>query len=265
MACNWALKNWAITLLASILILGSLGLSQEAFAVNTSISDQATCENAPVLGTFDSGTCVLSGTHTIPLGDEWLFSIESEVTGTVNVNGFLRFTTTFSNSGTINVIGDPSGTASRGHVQFLVGTDYTNECVGIFNLIGGTGLQSGTLSLSGQAGSAPIFNNFGTITGTNSNLGPATNIAVVLLISSNPFIVVFNNHGTLTAPVDTTTFGGIFNDNLPNQCDEPVGGTLIPIDTTTLLLAGMQSISMWLIPVVAAGVAIGIFMIKRRK
>ena len=45
----------------------------------------------------------------------------------------------------------------------------------------------------------------------------------------------------------------------------PIGGTLIPIDTTALLLAGVQSISMWLIPVVAAGVAIGIFVIKRRK
>jgi len=47
--------------------------------------------------------------------------------------------------------------------------------------------------------------------------------------------------------------------------DVKIGGTLIPIDTTTLLLAGVQSISMWMIPVVAAGVAIGIFVIKRRK
>jgi len=49
-----------------------------------------------------------------------------------------------------------------------------------------------------------------------------------------------------------------------NPCQQ-IGGTLIPIDTTTLLLAGVQSISMWMIPVVAAGVAIGIFVIKRRK
>ena len=44
-----------------------------------------------------------------------------------------------------------------------------------------------------------------------------------------------------------------------------VGGTMVPIDTTSLLLAGVQSISMWMIPVVAAGVIIGIFVIKRRK
>jgi len=45
----------------------------------------------------------------------------------------------------------------------------------------------------------------------------------------------------------------------------PIGGTIVPIDTTILLLAGVQSISMWMIPVVAAGIVIGIFVIKRRK
>ncbi len=44
-----------------------------------------------------------------------------------------------------------------------------------------------------------------------------------------------------------------------------VGGTMIPIDTTALLFAGVQSIWMWMIPVVAAGVGIGVFVIKRRK
>jgi len=44
----------------------------------------------------------------------------------------------------------------------------------------------------------------------------------------------------------------------------PVGGTMIPIDQSALLLAGVQSISMWMIPVVIAGIGIGIFVIKRR-
>jgi len=44
-----------------------------------------------------------------------------------------------------------------------------------------------------------------------------------------------------------------------------VGGINIPIDTSSLLLAGVQSISMWMIPVVIAGIGIGIFVIKRRK
>ena len=44
-----------------------------------------------------------------------------------------------------------------------------------------------------------------------------------------------------------------------------VGGSMIPIDSTALLLAGVQSISMWMIPVVVAGVGIGVFVIIRRK
>jgi len=43
-----------------------------------------------------------------------------------------------------------------------------------------------------------------------------------------------------------------------------VGGFNVPIDTSSLLLAGVQSISMWMIPVVIAGIGIGIFVIKRR-
>jgi len=46
---------------------------------------------------------------------------------------------------------------------------------------------------------------------------------------------------------------------------QPIGGTFVPIDTTALLLVSIQSISMWMIPVVAAGIVIGVFVIKRRK
>ncbi len=44
----------------------------------------------------------------------------------------------------------------------------------------------------------------------------------------------------------------------------PVGGEILPINSMALMLAGMQSISMWMIPVVLAGAGIGVFVIKRR-
>jgi len=51
-----------------------------------------------------------------------------------------------------------------------------------------------------------------------------------------------------------------------NECiTQPIGGVLIPIDSTALLLAGAQMNAAWLIPVVAAGIVIGVFVIKRRK
>ena len=45
---------------------------------------------------------------------------------------------------------------------------------------------------------------------------------------------------------------------------QPIGGTFIPIDQSALLLAGVQSISMWMIPVIIAGIGVGVFVIKRR-
>ena len=44
-----------------------------------------------------------------------------------------------------------------------------------------------------------------------------------------------------------------------------IGGISIPIDTSALLLAGVSSISMWMIPVILDGIGIGVFVIKRRK
>jgi len=46
--------------------------------------------------------------------------------------------------------------------------------------------------------------------------------------------------------------------------DVAIGGTYIPIDQSALLLAGISSVSMWMIPVVIAGIGIGVFVIKRR-
>jgi len=65
----------------------------------------------------------------------------------------------------------------------------------------------------------------------------------------------------------TIFFMNFYVDNvsLITDISAPIGGTLVPIDTTALLLASVQSISMWMIPVIAAGIVIGVFVIKRRK
>ena len=129
--------------------------------------------------------------------------------------GHLQARVSFSNSGTINVIGDTSGVGNRALFQFNFGTDYTNECNGIINLIGGNQHRNGWLLIARSGGSDPIFNNFGTITGTNSNI---PNQIGVILLDGAPITV--NNHGTLTAPV--LVGQGIFNDNLPDQCSSSI-------------------------------------------
>jgi hypothetical protein len=44
-----------------------------------------------------------------------------------------------------------------------------------------------------------------------------------------------------------------------------VGGEILPINSMALMLAGVQSISMWMIPVVISGAGIGVFVIMRTR
>jgi len=46
-------------------------------------------------------------------------------------------------------------------------------------------------------------------------------------------------------------------------CNTSVGGELLPIDSTALLLAGAQTFS-WMIPVVLSGIGIGLFVVSRK-
>jgi len=49
----------------------------------------------------------------------------------------------------------------------------------------------------------------------------------------------------------------------PPPDDDIVGGKIIPIETTSLLLAGAQTFS-WMIPVVLSGIGIGLFVVSRK-
>ena len=69
--------------------------------------------------------------------------------------------------------------------------------------------------------------------------------------------------------IDFSTEEPLFIEFWTATFDDPpegpeVGGTFVPIDNTALILAGAQSISMWMIPVVIAGIGIAIFVVKRR-
>lgn len=69
-----------------------------------------------------------------------------------------------------------------------------------------------------------------------------------------PVIIIINGDQIRIPPGET------FSSGPPSQA---VGGTLIPIDKTSLLLAGAQSFS-WMIPVVLSIVGIGLVLVKRK-
>jgi len=59
----------------------------------------------------------------------------------------------------------------------------------------------------------------------------------------------------------------VFENEFTSTEDPPVGGTILPIDTTALLVAGAQTISPWLIlgVVTAVGIGIAVFTLKRSR
>jgi len=122
----------------------------------------------------------------------------------------------------------------------------------------------------------------GTIVGTASHIVVAPPLTQhihfpgsVSLVSGNPYMIeiisslagvclwatqntnVYPGGALLGFPNDDAVFTTFFSDIV-------VGGTSIPIDTTSLLLAG-ATLHVWMIPVLAVGAVIGVFVIKRKK
>jgi len=72
------------------------------------------------------------------------------------------------------------------------------------------------------------------------------------------FNLVFNTAGPNGVGVEQIVITG------DGDLDREVGGEFLPIETTSLLLAGAQSFS-WMIPVVLSVLGIGLFVVSRKK
>ena len=55
----------------------------------------------------------------------------------------------------------------------------------------------------------------------------------------------------------------IFDDN--PICEEQVAGELLPLDNSALMIAGLTSMSVWMIPAVAGLAGVGVYLVKFRK
>jgi len=82
-------------------------------------------------------------------------------------------------------------------------------------------------------------------------------------------LATFLNGGTLINVIESgqdQNFEGMPITTIPSICPV-VGGEFLPIDSTALVLAGLQSSAIWMLPVLAgiAGSAFGILYIKSRR
>src|SRR3972149_2585402 len=81
-----------------------------------------------------------------------------------------------------------------------------------------------------------------------------------------PFSGLIDEVTIYNRALSQTEIQGIFDAGSAGKCkpiSEVIGGTLIPIDTTSLLLAGAQSFS-WMIPAVLSALGIGLFLSSRK-
>jgi len=194
-----------IPVLASILILGALGLSQEADAVTITISDEASCLAIP--GAFFGGSiCILNNDFTVGPGDTLVVENTNLLTRAI-----------FTNFGTIELIGD-----DRINGRLITNPDgeIINECDGVINAHGSSSFQSGSVVLLAPT---PLTNK-----GTINLFGGTAQFSGILGIFDS--LATVNNHGTINenpGPFPFFDTGivvnfGTFNDNLPDLCLIPV-------------------------------------------
>jgi hypothetical protein len=299
-------KNTLIVFsIAGILILGTLGFSQDAMA--THIGAHLTPCNAA--STVGGGMLGISAGGADPVGSP--NSLGWSV-GSGQCNGSFSSVTDGAFTGGILELALRAEQRSVGQVAQSGVNDYTvttgsdttqpNTLRAWWNFhistaYGGNinSLDKLELVIRTDVGpnlpSAPVFDLLAggaraALDARNNQPNPSTGFADLYQISHNPEFGWFaptsdtdvNPTGafdyskpgawlfTLTAVEGQSTSSVSICIHTPNErCNIPtIGGTSIPIDQTALLLAGVSSVSMWMIPVVIAGVGIGVFVIKKR-
>lgn len=192
------------------------------------------------------GTDILFGTTTIfdtGFGQNALVTIDKS-TSVATLVGFLG-----TGNGNINSLDfAPDGTlyVSDENTQSLT-TVNPNDGSQLTSIV--DGLRSTALGIRGDG---VIF--------ANADQG------VFQVLPINPGIYTVN-------PVDGSTvfIGDPVTDHITDltfvECPDVVGGELLPIDSTALVLAGLQTSAIWMLPVLAgiAGSAFGILYIKYRR
>jgi len=219
-----------------------------------------TVDSFNVHSASDNGNIVFVGNFA---GGKGVFTPTSLLTETgLSIGG--KTITNYSNPPTINNFGD---VVFKG--EFAGGTGIftpTSLIRASGDVVGGKTLTvvwtPGINNLGEIAFCANYVGGFGVFTPNLFIAGTGDVIGGKTLVSPVCHTPVLNDNGDIVflAQFDDGSKGIVLA-----QLDQVIGGEILPINTSALLLAGAQSISMWMIPVVIAGAGIGVFVIKRRR
>ena len=266
--------KWAIPILTSILILGSLGLSQQSFAEFALISptDAPPCDPlfAPV-DVDEIGNGALNGTFPFPFPFP---DFEELTSGLVDPDGSSACTTGTSDGAAANPVifikNEVVPPTEFPFVWYVSDADTT-----VSNL---DGFEGGTIPMffidsvdsfggAGCGANCPLIIEDGTLDGIWE---PGETWHIILQDFASPGAPPENLNSIGVGFPSTAS-------DLPSESSgsiivEPfggfsVGGTVLPIDSTALLVAGAYTTASWMIPVIVSAVGIGlaVFTLKRNR
>jgi len=240
--------HWIVPILVSILILGSLGLTQQALA-------ELIYESATL------GPTGKTGGGSLNLGQ--FLGSRFSITETVEV------TSIGGHIGGIGVSPELFGVIVElpGPSVLPAGSPFTGSEVlasTVFTPPGPSSDVSVPLSVILTPGDYAIIFGSG-LFGATSSTGFTPQNDVVTPAGSGSFIL-WSDFGSIW--IDGSSFRNeryTINGNVLEQT--PVGGTILPIDTTALLVAGAYTTASWMIPILVSAVGIGlaVFTLKRSR
>jgi len=262
--------KWGITLLASILIIGGFGITQQAFAEFTTISptDFEACDvlSAPV-DVDEIGNGALTG----PIISNPFPPIEELTSGIVVPDGPTSCLSGNLDTGILNPVvsikNDVFPPEAFEEVWYIADVDTTIENLDGFD--GGINRMFFIDSPASFGGfgcglNCPLIFESMTIDGIWEP-GETWHIILQDFVNSGGASPGnFNSIGVGFASTGSTP--GMSSGSIVVLIhDEPVGGTSIPIDTTALLVAGDYTTASWMIPILVSAVGIGlaVFTLKR--
>ncbi len=186
-----------------------------------------------------------------------LVNIKSDVT--IGPSGSI----TFDLDGNLRINNPDSILTIQGTVVMNDGLDdiFAREGTILIDCTGSITLDQGQVIVQGT-GTGGIFINHGIITGTLPGGTSDPNDFNIRIFDGG----LFQNSGTLPSTILIEP-GGTF-ETIPSICPNGdngfIGGKLLPVDTTALLLAGVQTNLGWIILVAISAVGISAFLVKRK-
>jgi len=268
--------HWIVSILASILILGSLGLLD----VNAQLG---TIEVDPITGlktTVSSGGSFVEPSGVVTTASVGLIYESATLGPTGQGGGTLLDSSQFLGS-RFSVTETVEVTAIGGHMQlgsFPPGGSLFGAIVDMSGL-----LPAGSPFTGGEVVASTVF--------TAPSLSSDVSVPLSVILPPGDYAIIFGSgqlgafgfgsmpSNDIDTPAGSGSYffwnggisiwqdSGIINTRFTvegNVLDVAVGGTSIPLDTTALLIAGLYTNTLWLIPVIGGVAGIVIFTLKRR-